>query len=214
LPARCWGTDFFPATGVLHPSISSGRASVKIVASSARNRHQREAVEAGLDFTDSGIATMFLLHLTVIIIALIGAVLAAAGAYLVILGGSVYYMLTGVGFLLTALLLALRRRLALLVFGAMIVLSLAWAVWEVGFDWWQLGPRGGIIVLIGIWLSTPWLRRKLVRDGASEERPAAAWPVAVPVLLAVIIAGYSARSDHTRQCLDLEGGVAFPDRRR
>ena len=135
---------------------------------------------------------MFLLYLTVLVIALMGAGLAVAGAYLAALGGSVYYLLTGIGFLLTALLLVLRRPLALFVYGIVIVLSLGWAVWEVGFDWWQLGPRGGVIVLVGIWLCMPWLRRTLARDGLSEERPAAAWPVAIPVVLAVIVAGYAA----------------------
>jgi quinoprotein glucose dehydrogenase len=133
---------------------------------------------------------MLVLAITSTIFAIFGLILAAGGAYLVALGGSIYYLLAGIGMLLTALLLFMRRPAALLVYGLVVLLSLAWAVWEVGFDWWQLGPRGGVIVLLGIWLSLPFIRRQLVRgnnDGAS----AAAWPVAVPVLVAVIIAGYA-----------------------
>ena len=134
---------------------------------------------------------MLLVSITAIVIALMGAGLAAAGAYLVVLGGSVYYLLTGIGFLVTAFLLFLRRPLALAVYGMIILLSLGWAVWEVGFDWWQLGPRGGVIVVVGIWLALPWIRRRLKRGRVSKEQPARAWPVAIPVLLAVVIAGYS-----------------------
>ncbi|MBX9457649.1 MAG: glucose/quinate/shikimate family membrane-bound PQQ-dependent dehydrogenase [Rhizobium sp.] len=140
-----------------------------------------------------------LLSITAVVLALMGAGLAAAGAYLIVLGGSAYYLLAGAGFLVTAFLLARRRRLALPVFGVVVLLSLAWAIWEVGFDWWQLGPRGGIIVLIGIWLSTPWIRRKLLRDGVVEEAPSPAWPVAVPVLLALLVAIYAMfQSPHDR----------------
>lgn len=134
---------------------------------------------------------MLLLYITAITIALMGAALAAAGAYLVAIGGSTYYLLTGTGFLFTAFLLFLRRPVALVVYGAIIFLSLAWAVWEIGFDWWQLGPRGGVIVVIGIWLALPWLRRELTRDRSPDRRPARAWPVATPVCLAVILAVYS-----------------------
>ncbi|WP_162913090.1 hypothetical protein [Rhodospirillaceae bacterium SYSU D60014] len=35
--------------------------------------------------------------------------------------------------------------------------SLGWAVWEVGLDWWQLAPRGDVIVLIGLYLLMPWI---------------------------------------------------------
>jgi quinoprotein glucose dehydrogenase len=134
---------------------------------------------------------MLLLYITAFVLALIGAILSAAGAYLVVLGGSAYYLLAGIGFLVTAFLLFLRRPMALIVYGLVVLLSLAWAIWEVGFDWWQLGPRGGVIVLIGLWLLLPSLRRRLIRDRLSEERPARAWPVAVPVAIAVAVAGYS-----------------------
>jgi quinoprotein glucose dehydrogenase len=156
---------------------------------------------------------MLILLLTSIVIALMGVGLAAAGAYLVALGGSVYYLLAGLGFLATAILLLLRRPLALVVYGLLTLLSLAWAVWEVGFDWWQLGPRGGVIVLIGLWLCTPWVRRKLARDGVSADRHASIWPVAVPVLVAIVVAGYAlfqTPHDQPGQLPDTSSAAAIP----
>ena len=65
------------------------------------------------------------------------------GSQLVMLGGSFYYALSGLAFVLTAFLLFKRDRSALHVYAVLIVATLGWALWEVGFDWWQLGPRVG-----------------------------------------------------------------------
>jgi glucose dehydrogenase len=75
--------------------------------------------------------------------------------------GSIYYLITGIAFIVTAVLLYLRRSLALTLYALIVLGSLGWAIWEVGFDWWQLGPRGGVIILLGIWLLTPWIRKPL-----------------------------------------------------
>src|SRR5690606_33677036 len=102
-----------------------------------------------------------LLPLTVLLLALIGLVLTGGGGWLLSLGGSPYYLIAGLVFLVTAFLLHRRRAAALWLYAVFIVASLAWAVWEVGFDWWQLGPRGGVIVLVGLWLMLPAVRRPL-----------------------------------------------------
>jgi quinoprotein glucose dehydrogenase len=133
--------------------------------------------------------------LTVVVFALIGAALTIAGGYLAALGGSLYYVLAGLAFLVTAVLLALRRRAALPVYGVFILASLAWAVWEVGFDWWQLGPRGGVIVVLGLWLMLPAIRRRLVSRGDVEARPVSLLPLAVPVLLTLVVAVYAMFQD-------------------
>jgi quinoprotein glucose dehydrogenase len=129
------------------------------------------------------------IRITAIVVALMGLALTAGGGQLVTLGGSVYYLLCGLGFLLTAALLFWRKVLALHVYAVIVVLSLAWAIWEVGLDWWQLGPRGGIIILLGIWLLTPWIRKPLgfisptgMRYGASAK------PLMGAVLLAIVVA--------------------------
>ena len=144
------------------------------------------------------------IRITAIIIALMGLALAGGGAYLLSLGGSAYYLLCGLGFLIVAALLIARKLLALHVYAVIVVASLAWAIWEVGFDWWQLGPRGGVIILLGMWLLTPWIRRPLgfisptgARYGATSR------PLAVAVLLAVVIAVVSMFFDPLDQSGDL-----------
>ncbi|APG83818.1 quinoprotein glucose dehydrogenase Gdh [Sinorhizobium americanum CCGM7] len=134
--------------------------------------------------------------LTALLFALIGLVLGAGGTRLILLGGSPYYLITGLAFLLTALLLYRKSAAAIWVYTLMVLGSLAWAVWEVGFDWWQLGPRGGVIILLGFWLLAPWIRRPLGFISPSGERySAAAWPLALASLVAIGVALYSMTQD-------------------
>tara|TARA_R110001583_G_scaffold193866_5_gene363447 strand:- start:4596 stop:6950 length:2355 start_codon:yes stop_codon:yes gene_type:complete len=107
--------------------------------------------------------------LSVVVFALIGVALAAGGVWLIALGGSWYYAIAGIVFLLVAWLLHRRKAMALWFYAAFLIASLAWAVWEVGFDWWQLAPRGGIPVLLGMWLLTPWVRSGLVRSSGDAD---------------------------------------------
>ncbi len=136
-----------------------------------------------------------LITITAIIFGVLGLVLAVGGGQLLMLGGSLYYLIAGVVLLLTAVLLLLRRAEALWLYGLFIVGSLAWAVWEVGFDWWQLGTRGGLVVVLGLWLMLPALRRKLGPVHRLGRVPANVWPVALPVLLALVVAVFSMTQD-------------------
>ena len=86
--------------------------------------------------------------ITSIILALIGLALGGGGLWLVLLGGSFFYLLAGIAFLATAILLSMRKVAALWLYAIFVIAALGWAIWEVGFDWWQLGPRGGLIILI------------------------------------------------------------------
>ncbi|MBA1272418.1 glucose/quinate/shikimate family membrane-bound PQQ-dependent dehydrogenase [Stutzerimonas azotifigens] len=77
------------------------------------------------------------------------------------LGGTWYFFLVAIGLLATGLLLLRRRRTALWVYSLVMIGTLVWALIEVGFDWWQLAPRGSIIAPLGLWLLMPWVIRKL-----------------------------------------------------
>ncbi|TRA98294.1 MULTISPECIES: glucose/quinate/shikimate family membrane-bound PQQ-dependent dehydrogenase [Rhizobium/Agrobacterium group] len=151
---------------------------------------------------------------TAVILTLIGLALFGFGSQLVMLGGSFYYVLSGLAFLLTAILLFQRNRAALHVYAVFIVATLAWAVWEVGFDWWQLGPRGGIIILIGVWMLVPWVRKPL---GFSSPTGLSygpnAWPLVLSVLASMAVAGYSMAQDPHDQAgsLPQEIALATPD---
>lgn len=76
-----------------------------------------------------------LITLTALLLALIGLVLTGCGGWLLSLGGSPYYLIAGLAFLLTAFLLWCRRAAALWLYALIVLLSLGWAVWEVGLDW-------------------------------------------------------------------------------
>ncbi|NEJ89553.1 membrane-bound PQQ-dependent dehydrogenase, glucose/quinate/shikimate family [Rhizobium leguminosarum] len=134
--------------------------------------------------------------ITSIFFIIIGLALGGGGLWLVTLGGSVFYLFAGLMFLITAGLLLMRKAVALWVYAVLVVAALAWAIWEVGFDWWQLGPRGGMIILLGLWLLTPWIRRPLgLRSPTGITYAANPWPLAVPVILAILVALYSMTTD-------------------
>ncbi|PRD43244.1 membrane-bound PQQ-dependent dehydrogenase, glucose/quinate/shikimate family [Phyllobacterium phragmitis] len=126
-----------------------------------------------------------LISITALLFAAIAIALGVGGAWLAALGGSWYYIIAALGFLLTAIFLFKRRPAALWIYALVILGSLGWAVYEIGFDWWQLGTRGGVIVLLGLWLLAPWISR----------RTGGALPLAVAVLASLAVAGYSMLQD-------------------
>lgn len=137
-----------------------------------------------------------LLTFTAAVIAIIGLVLTGGGGWLLSLGGSPYYLVTGIAFIVTAILLFRRSGAALWLYALIVLGSLGWAVYEVGFDWWQLGPRGGVIVLIGLWLMLPAIRRPLGFASPTGARYAAsALPLAVAVVVSIAVAGYALTQD-------------------
>ena len=151
---------------------------------------------------------------TAVVLTLIGLAIFGLGSQLIMLGGSFYYALAGLGFVLTAVLLFNRNKAALHVYAAVVIASLAWAVWEVGFDWWQLGPRGGLVIVIGIWMLMPWVRKPLgfisptgIRYGAN------AVPLLIAVLASIGIAGYSMSQDQNDMAGSLpeQSVAATPD---
>ena len=86
------------------------------------------------------------------IYAVIGVALAAGGLWLLVLGGSVYYAFAGLGIAVTGALLLAGSPSALLVYAAVLIGTLIWAVAEIGFDWWPLAARGDIVYPLGLWL--------------------------------------------------------------
>ena len=145
--------------------------------------------------------------ITSILFILIGLALAGGGAFLVSLGGSPFYLLAGLMFLVTAGLLLRRRPLALWAYGLLTIGTLLWAVWEVGFDWWQLAPRGGLVMVFGLWLLSWPIRRPLGFSSATGYAYAAnPWPLAVPVILGLAVAAYAMTVDPH----DLAGGLPGP----
>jgi quinoprotein glucose dehydrogenase len=152
--------------------------------------------------------------LTALIFFLIGAALGVGGVWLAVLGGSWYYILAALAFLVTSILLFRKRSSALLVYAILVIGTLGWAIWEIGFDWWQLAPRGGVIMLLGLWLLTPWIRSGLNEE---EERSPSAWAPAIPLVVTVLaalgVAGYSMTQDPQQIIGELskEAIISAPD---
>jgi hypothetical protein len=86
---------------------------------------------------------------TGIVYCIVGFALASGGLWLAVLGGSLYYVIAGLGILLTGGLLIAGRRSALWVYAAVLIGTLAWAIGEIGFDWWPLAARGDVVFPLG-----------------------------------------------------------------
>ncbi len=137
-----------------------------------------------------------IVSLTAVVFLLPGLFLGGGGLWLLVLGGSPFYLFAGVMMLVTGFLLWRRRSSALIVHAALIVVALIWAIYEVGFDWWQLGPRGGVIIVLGLWLLTPWVRKRLHSSGTTAiETRANPWPLGITVILAIVVALFSMTQD-------------------
>jgi len=132
--------------------------------------------------------------LTAVVVLLLGALMAVGGGYLAMLGGSWYYLLAGTGLLGVAGLLFARRRAAIWLYAVLLLATLAWTLYEVSFDWWQLAPRIDLWCILGLWLILPFINRyvggRLVwRDGASGL-------LGLGLLAGALIAGYSLTQDY------------------
>jgi quinoprotein glucose dehydrogenase len=86
-----------------------------------------------------------------------GIYFSGGGIWLLTKGGSPYYLVAGIAFVAVGVLLVLRNPWALWMYTAIILGTMVWALWEVGIDWWQLAPRGDVVVILGVFLSWPWV---------------------------------------------------------
>ena len=136
-----------------------------------------------------------LLPVMAVVTGLSGLVSLAGGAWLVVLGGSWFYAVAGAAMVASAALLWRRRRAALHLFALLVLATLAWALAEVGLDWWQLVPRGDVIFILGGLLVTPWVARRL--DGSGWVRTAG--PLTASLALAAIVAVASMLASSPKQ---------------
>lgn len=128
--------------------------------------------------------------------ALAGAFLAIAGIQLIVAGGSWYYLPAGLALIATAAGLAWKKPFAFPLFGALLVVTLVWALWEVGVDGWALVPRLVAPAVLGLILLLPFVKRV-----GNQPR---GWWIGIPV---IAIAGVLIYSGHAGQSPDerLEG---------
>ncbi|WP_427025504.1 membrane-bound PQQ-dependent dehydrogenase, glucose/quinate/shikimate family [Aureimonas ureilytica] len=103
-----------------------------------------------------------------IVLALCGAALLVGGVWLLTQGGSAYYLIASVLLLVTAILLYRRKPEALAVYALLVLGTLIWALYEVGFDWWPLAARGDVVFVLGGLLLLPWVTRELGRRSVAD----------------------------------------------
>src|SRR5437868_8212143 len=127
------------------------------------------------------------------IIGLIGLWSFGFGAWLAALGGSIYYVLAGIALIAAAVLLFRRRSEALVIYAGLLVVTILWALVEVGFDFWQLAPRGDLLVPIGILLILPWLTRSLAPRTSAIRGPGLALSLAL--IASFVVMGIALSSD-------------------
>lgn len=107
------------------------------------------------------------------IVALIGFVLLIGGAWLALLGGSLYYLVAGAAMIASGLMLMRGMRLGGWLYILVFILTVLWALWEVGTNGWALVPRviAPLVLLVAVLLAmaplSTDLRRWRIAWGAS-----------------------------------------------
>ena len=121
----------------------------------------------------------------------IGVMLAIGGTTLAFLGGSLYYVLAGLGLIASGLYLFQLKREGALIYAALFVLTILWALWEVGLRGWALVPRiippALIMVLVILCLPT-------LMPGRVERRRSLGAALALVGVLVVAGVGISLRN--------------------
>ena len=94
--------------------------------------------------------------------------LCLGGAYLLFLGGSPYYVLAGLATLASGVLTWRGDRRGALLYAALLVVTVPWAIWEAGFDGWALAARLFAPAVLGLGFLLPGVSR----GPSAERRPA------------------------------------------
>lgn len=105
------------------------------------------------------------------VLILVGLLLAAGGGWLAALGGTLYYLPTGAACLVSGVLIWRGNRLGLWLYLAVFVVTLIWALAEVGMQFWLLLPRVGGPLVLGVYMLMPWVRHAF-DEGRKELRAA------------------------------------------
>lgn len=122
-----------------------------------------------------------------LVLAVCGICLAIDGVGLLSLGGSPYYLCAGIVLVGIALLVVLSSEWSLALMGALVAATLAWAVWEVGLDWWQLAPRGGVLVVLATVMILPPVRRSITGGHTAPASARVALAASLVLCMAVAV---------------------------
>ena len=112
------------------------------------------------------------------LVLLAGLALGVGGAWLVTLGGSAYYLVAGVAAVGSGALLWLRSASGIWVYAGLMIATLAWALWEVGLNWWPLAARLDAWFVLGLLVVSPWVGRGLAVPRPQDRDPPIGTPTA------------------------------------
>ena len=104
----------------------------------------------------------WVLWITAAIFAAVGLLLEFGGIQLALRGGSLYYIIIGIAVFASGVLMIRRRAEGLWLYGAVLLVTIIWSFWEVGFTPWSLVPRLAGPLALGLWLLVPWCRHALI----------------------------------------------------
>lgn len=124
------------------------------------------------------------------ILAVVGLALLGGGLALILEGGSLYYAAAGIASLAAAFALFRRSGGTLVIYGGLLLATLAWSLWEVGLDGWALAPRLLGPAVLGFLM--------LLLPVGKLSRSVSRWFIAAPAL-AILVA------------ISLAGGLAIRD---
>ncbi len=122
-----------------------------------------------------------------VLLVLIGAGLLAGGVVLASYGGSIYYLIAGVAVGSSGVLIWRGHRRGVWLYGATLVGTLAWAIWEVGFDTSALVTRLVAPFVLGLPLLFHSIRG--VGEHATVIRRVPGWPAFGGALAIALLAG-------------------------
>jgi quinate dehydrogenase (quinone) len=123
------------------------------------------------------------------VIFIIGLFLAVNGVRLIMLGGSPYYAFAGSALIVSAGLLWRGDKRGAWLYGILLLITLIWSLFEVGFDAWALAPRLIMLFVLGTWLLLPRVRRALNGGQATPLWSLRITQISAAVLLTLIVIG-------------------------
>ncbi len=99
-----------------------------------------------------------------VVIGAIGLPMTWWGAELAFMGGTPYYVVAGLLMSLSAIELWRAQPRGFYLFSTVLLLTLAWAVYEAGTEFWLVGSRIWLVGILWLLLCTPFVRRRLWPD--------------------------------------------------
>jgi quinoprotein glucose dehydrogenase len=146
---------------------------------------------------------------------LIACTIIGGGGWLLLLKGSPYYLVLGIALLACAILTWRRRRTSIYLYGALLIVTIIWSLWEVGFTPWALMPRLVFLFVVGAWMLTPSFRRSMAPAPATVSRYTSGGAFIVGLVGAVLVGGIMHQFNPPAPDPRFQAGTGpFPELRR